>query len=67
MKIQTLTAAAVGAALSVSVAGYAMAASTPAIDDSQATMLAANDASREAEHAWKRQAMLSPMAGSPRR
>lgn len=53
MKIQTLTAAAVGAALSVSVAGYAMAASTPAIDDSQATMLAANDASREAEHAME--------------
>jgi len=53
MKIQTLAAAAVGAALSVSVAGYAMAASTPAIDDSQATMLAANDASREAEHAME--------------
>ncbi|MBB61958.1 BON domain-containing protein [Stutzerimonas balearica] len=53
MKIQTLTAAAVGAALSVSVAGYAMAASTAAIDDSQATMLAANDASREAEHAME--------------
>jgi len=53
MKIQPLTAAAVGAALSVSVAGYAMAASTPAIDDSQATMLAANDASREAEHAME--------------
>ena len=53
MKIQTLTAAAVGAALSVSVAGYAMADSTPAIDDSQATMLAANDASREAEHAME--------------
>ena len=31
----------------------AMAASTPAIDDSQATMLAANDASREAEHAME--------------
>jgi len=30
-----------------------MAASTPAIDDSQATMLAANDASREAEHAME--------------
>ncbi|MCF7201776.1 BON domain-containing protein [Pseudomonas oligotrophica] len=51
MKIQTLTAAAVTAALSLSGASLALADSTPAIDNSQATMLAATDASREAGQA----------------
>lgn len=50
MKIQTLTAA-VAAALSLSGASLALADSTPAIDNSQATMLAATDASREAGQA----------------